>query len=126
MTDSIQANADFDAAYLRTWTEPDAGKRLALIEQVWAPGGSLHISSPGLSLTGATDIAAHIERVHNDLIANKGLTFSYDQRAESGDALLLRWSMTAPNGDVVGRGVDTVFRNTDGKVVNAYMFMGVN
>lgn len=126
MTDSIQANADFDAAYLRTWTEPDAGKRLALIKQVWAPGGSLHISSPGLSLTGTTDIAAHIERVHNDLIANKGLTFSYDQRAESGDALLLRWSMTAPNGDVVGRGVDTVFRNTDGKVVNAYMFMGVN
>ena len=90
------------------------------------PGGSLHISSPGLSLTGATDIAAHIERVHNDLIANKGLTFSSDQRAESGDALLLRWSTTAPNGDVVGRGVDTVFRNTDGKVVNAYMFMGVN
>ena len=126
MTDSIQANADFDAAYLRTWTEPDAGKRLALIEQVWAPGGSLHISSPSLSLTGTTDIAAHIERVHNDLIANKGLTFSYDQRAESGDALLLHWSMTAPNGDVVGRGVDTVFRNTDGKVVNAYMFMGVN
>lgn len=126
MTDSIQANADFDAAYLRTWTEPDAGKRLALIEQVWAPGSSLHISSPGLSLTGTTDIAEHIERVHNDLIANKGLTFSYDQRAESGDALLLRWSMTAPNGDVVGRGVDTVFRNTDGKVVNAYMFMGVN
>ena len=126
MTDSIQANADFDAAYLRTWTEPDAGKRLALIEQVWAPGGSLHISSPSLSLTGTTDIAAHIERVHNDLIANKGLTFSYDQRAESGDALLLRWSMTAPNGDVVGRGVDTGFRNTDGKVVNAYMFMGVN
>ena len=126
MTDSIQANADFDAAYLRTWTEPDAGKRLALIEQVWAPGGSLHISSPGLCLTGTTDIAAHIERGHNDLIANKGLTFSYDQRAESGDALLLRWSMTAPNGDVVGRGVDTVFRNTDGKVVNAYMFMGVN
>ena len=126
MTDSAQANADFDAAYLRTWTEPDAGKRLALIEQVWAPGGSLHISSLGLSLTGTTDIAAHIERVHNDLIASKGLTFSYDQRAESGDALLLRWSMTAPNGDIVGRGVDTVFRNTDGKVVNAYMFMGVN
>ena len=44
MTDSIQANADFDAAYLRTWTEPDAGKRLALIEQVWAPGA--HCTSP--------------------------------------------------------------------------------
>jgi len=45
---------------------------------------------------------------------------------ESGDALLLRWSMTAPSGDVVGRGVDTVFRDVDGKVTRAYMFMGVN
>ena len=126
MTDPTQTNTDFDAAYLSTWTEPDAGKRLALIEQVWAPHGSLHISSPSLPLNGTADIAAHIGRVHNDLIVGKGLTFSYDQRLESGDALLLRWSMTAPNGDVVGRGVDTVFRDSDGKVTRAYMFMGVN
>ena len=70
--------------------------------------------------------AEHINRVHNDRIAGQGLTFSYDQRMESGDALLLRWSMTAPSGDVVGRGVDTVFRDVDGKVTRAYMFMGVN
>ena len=126
MTDSTQTSTDFDAAYLSTWTEPDAGKRLALIEQVWAPHGSLHISSPGLSLNGTADIAAHIGRVHNDLIVGKGLTFSYDQRLESGDAVLLRWSMTAPSGDVIGRGVDTVFRDVDGKVTRAYMFMGVN
>ena len=93
MTDSTQTSTDFDAAYLSTWTEPDAGKRLALIEQVWAPHGSLHISSPGLSLNGTADIAAHIGRVHNDLIVGKGLTFSYDQRLESGDALLLRLSL---------------------------------
>ena len=126
MTDPTQTNTDFDAAYLSTWTDPDAGKRLALIEQVWAPHGSLHISSPSLSLNGTADIAAHIGRVHDDLIVGKGLTFSYDQHLESGDAILLRWSMTAPNGEVIGRGVDTVFRDTDGKVTSAYMFMGVN
>ena len=126
MTDPTQTNTDFDTAYLSTWAEPDAGKRLALIEQVWAPHGSLHISSPSLSLNGTADIAAHIGRVHDDLIVSKGLTFSYDQHLKSGDALLLRWSMTAPSGDVVGRGVDTVFRDDDGKVTRAYMFMGVN
>ena len=126
MTDTTRTGADFDANYLRTWTEPDAAKRLALIEQMWAPHGSLHISSLGLSLNGTADIAAHIGRVHNDLIVGKGLTFSYDQRMESGDALLLRWSMTAPSGDVIGRGVDTVFRDVDGKVTRAYMFMGVS
>ena len=93
---------------------------------MWAPHGSLHISSPALTLTGTADIAEHIGRVHNDRIVGQGLTFSYDQRMESGDALLLRWSMTAPSGDVVGRGVDTVFRDVDGKVTRAYMFMGVN
>ena len=126
MTDPTQTNTDFDAAYLSTWTDPDAGKRLALIEQVWAPHGSLHISSPSLSLNGTADIAAHIGLVHDDLIVGKGLTFRYDQRLKSGDALLLRWSMTTPGGDVVGRGVDTVFRDVDGKVTRAYMFMGVN
>ena len=126
MTDTTRSGADFDAAYLSTWTEPDAGKRLALIEQMWAPHGSLHISSPALTLTGTADIAEHIGRVHNDRIAGQGLTFSYDQRMESGDARLLRWSMTTPGGDVVGRGVDTVFRDVDGKVTRAYMFMGVN
>ena len=126
MTDTTRSGADFDAAYLSTWTEPDAGKRLVLIEQVWAPHGSLHISSPSLSLNGTADIAAHIGRVHDDLIVGKGLTFRYDQRLKSGDALLLRWSMTTPGGDVVGRGVDTVFRDVGGKVTRAYMFMGVN
>lgn len=126
MTDPTQTNTDFDTAYLSTWTEPDAAKRLALIEQMWAPHGSLHISSPALTVTGTADIAEHINRVHNDRIAGQGLTFSYDQRMESGDAVLLRWSMTAPSGDVIGRGVDTVFRDVDGKVTRAYMFMGVN
>ena len=126
MTDTTRTGAGFDATYLSTWTEPDAGKRLALIEQMWAPHGSLHISSPALTVTGTADIAEHINRVHNDRIAGNGLTFSYDQRMESGDALLLRWSMTAPSGEVAGRGVDTVFRDVDGKVTRAYMFMGVN
>lgn len=60
------------------------------------------------------------------MIAGKGLTFAYDQHIESGDSILLRWSMLAPSGDVVGRGVDIVFRNADGRVQTAYMFMGID
>ena len=59
MTDTTRTGADFDASYLRTWTEPDAGQRRALIEQMWAPHGSLHISSPALTVTGTADIAEH-------------------------------------------------------------------
>ncbi|MGY4643319.1 nuclear transport factor 2 family protein [Cellulomonas sp. URHB0016] len=122
-TDALTA---FQDDYLATWTEPDADRRRHNIEQLWAPDGRLAVSSLGVTIDGVDAIDAHIGRVHGDLIAGKGLAFSYDQHVESGDALLLRWSMLAPSGDVVARGVDTVFRRADGSVQKVYMFMGVS
>ena len=103
-----------------------ADQRSRNIEQMWAPHGRLAVSSLGLTIEGVDDIDAHISQVHDDLIADKGLAFTYDQHIESGDCLLLRWSMLAPSGDVVGRGVDLVFRNADRRVQRVYMFRGVS
>lgn len=122
-TDALTA---FQNAYLETWTEPDATRRRANIDRVWAPDGRLVVSSPGLIVEGVDAIDEHITRVHDDMIAGKGLAFVYDQHIESGDSLLLRWSMVAPSGEVVGRGVDVVFRDAEGRVQAAYMYMGVN
>ncbi|RRD03728.1 nuclear transport factor 2 family protein [Arachnia propionica] len=116
----------FADEYLRTWTEPDQQHRNALIEQIWAPDGVMSVSSLGITITGVADIAAHITRVHDDMIAGKGLRFVYDQEVASGDATLLRWSMLTPQGEVAGRGVDVVFRDTDGKVTAVHMFMGID
>lgn len=126
MTASTDSAAAFDAAYLSTWTESDADRRRAVIEDVWAPDGQLHVSSTGTTITGTADIATHIDRVHADLIVDKGLTFAYDQHLESGGATLLRWSMLTAEGTAVGRGVDMVFRDDTGKVTAAHMFMGVD
>ncbi len=117
---------DFQQHYLSTWTEADTDQRRDIIEKVWAPEGKLIISSHGITLHGTAEIAAHIALIHDDMIVTKRLVFSYDQQINADDALLLRWSMTAPSGDVVGRGVDIVFRNADGQVTTAYMFMGVS
>lgn len=92
-----------------------ADQRRRKIEQIWASDGRLAVSSPGVTIEGGDDINAHISQVHDDLIADTGVAFTYDQHIESGDCLLLRWSMLAPSGDVVGRGVDLVFRNADGR-----------
>ncbi|GAA5156473.1 hypothetical protein GCM10023321_32260 [Pseudonocardia eucalypti] len=116
----------FQNDYLTTWTEPDPEQRRRNIERVWVPDGRLAVSSLGITIEGVGDINAHVSRVHDDLIAGKGLTFTYDQHIESDDSLLLRWSMLAPSGDVVGRGVDVVFRSPDGRVQTVYMFMGVS
>jgi hypothetical protein len=117
---------DFDQQYLETWTEPDAERRRASIERLWAPDGRLEISPAGLTLEGTDAIAEHVGRVHEQNIAGRGMRFQYDQHAEAGDALLLRWSMLAPDGSVVGRGVDLVFRGPDGRVQTLYMFMGIS
>jgi hypothetical protein len=117
---------DFDRQYLETWTEPDADRRRENIERLWAKDGRMAVSSLGITIDGVDKIAEHIARVHDENIVGRGLRFSYDQHVESGDALLLRWSMVAPDGSVVGRGADVLFREADGLIKTVYMFMGVN
>jgi hypothetical protein len=118
--------SEFDRQYLETWTEPDLSRRRANIERLWAPAGCMVISPIGVTLQGTDQIAEHVARVHEENIVGRGLSFVYDQHAEAGDALLLRWSMLAPDGAIVGRGVDTVFRDADGLVQTVYMFMGID
>lgn len=122
---TTEAVTAFQDDYLATWTEPSAERRRALVPSVWAPEGRLFVS-PDTTLTGVEEIGAHIDRVHDDLIAGKRLTFTYDQALTAGEALLLRWSMRAPTGDVVGRGVDVVHRDAEGRAETVYMFTGVS
>ncbi|MGD9694041.1 MAG: nuclear transport factor 2 family protein [Thermoleophilia bacterium] len=117
---------EFDRRYLATWTEPDARRRRAAVESLWATDGRMVVAPHGLTLRGVDQIAAHVDRVHEENIAGRGLTFAYDQRAEADEALMLRWSMLAPDGGVVGRGVDVVFRDGEGAVRTVYMFTGVS
>lgn len=123
---STDPTTDLQDRYLQTWTEPDPKLRRANIERIWAADGRLVVSSLGLTIDGTENIAAHITRVHDDLIADKGLRFTYDQHIQANDALLLRWSMLTPSGQAAGRGVDLLFRDPNGRVTTAYMFMGVN
>jgi hypothetical protein len=117
--------SEFSRQYLQTWTEADPQLRHDQIKQVWAEDGRMSISSIAATIEGVDEIAEHIGRVHDDVVAGKGLRFDYHQVVESGDGLLLRSSVTAPDGSVVGRGADVIFRDADGKVTAAYMFMGV-
>lgn len=120
------AEQDFQDRYLAMWTDPVPARRRALVEGIFAPDGRLVVATLPGPLHGITEIADHIGRVHDDLIAGKGLTFAYDQAIPSGEALLLRWSVRAPTGAPVGRGVDLVLRDARGRVTTAWMFMGVD
>ena len=52
MTDTTRTDADFDASYLRTWTEPTPISAVRSSSRCGPPHGSLHISSPALTVTG--------------------------------------------------------------------------
>jgi len=75
-----------------------ADQRRRHIDQMWAPDGRLAVLSLRLTTEGVDDINAHISQVHDDPDRDKGLAFTYDQRIESGDCLLLpgRCSRRAP------------------------------
>ena len=103
-----------------------ADQRRRNFEQMRATTAASRSRPSASPLEGVDDINAHISQVHDDLIADKGLAFIYDQHIESGDCLLRHWSMLAPSGVVVGRGIDLVFRNADGRVQRVYMFMGAS
>lgn len=117
---------EFDRRYLETWTDPDPARGRAAIGELWAPGGRMIVSSLGLVVEGVDAIADHVRRVHDENIVGRGLRFSYDQHVDADDAVLLRWSMIAPGDVVVGRGVDLMFRDADGRISTVYMFMGVD
>jgi len=117
--------AEFEKQYLLTWTESDPVARLSIIDQIWCKNGRIVISSLGSNIQGIDEIAAHITHVHEESIIKKGLHFIYDQHAEAGGALLLRWSILTSSGSTASRGVDMIFRNQDGRVETVYMFVGI-
>lgn len=119
------STSEFADTYLKTWTEPDTEKRHQNVRAVWATDGEMHISSIGATVKGVDKIIEHIDRVHEDVIAGKGVVFSYTQEVEAGDGLLLASSVAGPDGSPVGKGADVIFRSDDGKVTAAYMFMGL-
>jgi hypothetical protein len=123
---TAEASSQFQQRYLETWTEPDPQRRRTNLEGLWASQGRMVISPAGLTLHGVDEIAAHVARVHEQNIVERGLHFVYDQHAEAEDALLLRWSMVSSDGGAAGRGVDMVFRGADGRVRTVYMFIGID
>jgi hypothetical protein len=61
------------------------------------PTAGVAVSSLDLTIERVDDTNAHTSQVHDDLIADKGLAFTYGQHIESRDCLLLRWAMLAPS-----------------------------
>jgi hypothetical protein len=117
----------FEHKLLHAWTEPDPAKRRSNIEAMFASDGRIVAAAPvGATMQGIDQIAALITQVYDENIAGQGLSFTYDQRIQAGDATLLRWSMRTPDNKPVARGAEVLFRDSDGAIATDYLFMGVD
>lgn len=106
--------------YLAAWTEPDAARRLDLVEQLWEPDGRL--IDPPLAAEGRTGIS--------DLFAAfqaqfPGHTF---RRTSAVDAhheqFRFAWELVAPDGSVALAGLDVGETGAEGRLRRITGFFG--
>lgn len=106
--------------YLVAWTEPDATKRVRLIEQVWAADGRL--IDPPLASEGHTGISEMMAALQGQF---PGHTF---RRASGIDAhheyIRFGWELVAPDGTVALAGMDVGELATDGRLRRITGFFG--
>jgi hypothetical protein len=122
-TTELQATRDLVATvdtYLRAWTEPDAGRRAALIESAWCADGRL--VDPPLTAeghAGISDLAAALQAQF------PGHTFRRVSGVDAHhDQLRFAWELVGPDGAVALTGLDVGEVAPDGRLVRIAGFFG--
>lgn len=99
-------------AYVATWNESDMDKRLALIEEAWAPEGRYVAESSDVTGHGAiNDNVVRIqEKYPNRIFLRTSDVFSLRDRAR------FTWAMLDPAGSATIAGVDYALFGADGRL----------
>jgi hypothetical protein len=106
--------------YLAAWNESDAGRRAALIEQVWSADGRL--IDPPLAAEGRAGISDMAAALHGQFPGHRfrrasGVDTHHDQ-------LRFAWELVAPDGKVTLSGLDVGEVAADGRLRRITGFFG--
>jgi hypothetical protein len=119
MTDTTTLEATIDTN-LEAYLEPDAERRVQLIEQVWAPEG--HLFDPPLDAAGHTAINEMFETVQGMF---PGHTFRRTTGIDSHHGIArYGWELVDGNGAVALAGMDVAVVGPDGKLSRIAGFFG--
>jgi hypothetical protein len=107
-------------AYLAAWTEPDAARRAALIERVWAADGRL--IDPPLAAEGHAGIAGMAAALQAQFPGHRfrrssGVDAHHDQ-------LRFAWELVDPDGAVALAGLDVGEVDPSGRLRRVVGFFG--
>ena len=106
--------------YLEAYGEPDGSRRIALIEQVWAPDG--HLFDPPIDAAGHTDIDQMFATVQSQFA---GHTFRRSTGIDAHHGIArYGWELVAGDGSVTLAGMDVAVVGDDGKLTRVAGFFG--
>ena len=99
--------------YCDAWNEPDAARRAALLERVWAAGA--HYTDPSAHAAGSGELLAHIARVQARRPGGKVLRSSAVDIHHG--VARFAWRATDATGATLAEGIDLAFVSADGSSI---------
>ena len=114
----MPTTADTVAAYLAAWNEPDAAKRMALLDKAWADGG-VYIDplSDVKGRDGLSDTIAgfHTQQPGAAIVIASGIDQHHNQ-------IRFRWDFIGADGKVAVAGIDVGEFAPDGRLARIIGF----
>lgn len=113
MTDQTQLNAltALIDRYCEAWSDPDAGRRAALLAAVWAPDATY--TDPRVHATGAAELLAHIEKI---LAQRPGAKVVRTSAVDAHHGIArFSWHVVLADGSALPDGIDIAELSPDGR-----------
>lgn len=120
--DDLQSLAD---RYVAVWNETDTGRRRQQIAELWAPEGQHYVGAR--EVRGYEDLETRIRESHEKNVRDGGNRFRAAQGAHRlRDVVTFYWEMLPADGEtIVGRGLEFLIVNNEGRILVDYMFYPV-
>ena len=113
----------FIARYVAMWHEPDAARRRAIVQELWAADGENR--SRRFDIRGYDAIVARVKGAHDEWVAEKGFVFRPSGNTDAFDGVVkFFWEMVPKDGGArEALGLDLFVLQDDGRIRSLYQFV---
>jgi hypothetical protein len=115
--------ATFTDRYVALWNEPDAARRRATIESLWAPAGANYTASK--AAVGYDELDARVTSAYAAYVGTGEYTFrAHTPALAHHDAVKVEWEMVdVATGTVASIGLEFLVLDAAGRIVSDHQFL---
>ncbi|MEO7548602.1 MAG: hypothetical protein ABIT82_09280 [Ramlibacter sp.] len=113
--------------YIAMWHEPDATRRRAIVEQLWAPDAENFTRT--FTVRGLEQIVQRVDKAHAEWVARRDFVFRPQTGTDAGNTdshnhlIKFHWEMLPRAGGALeARGLDILVLDEAGKIRSLYQF----